>query len=93
MDRAETRSGEVLSRAVGARGAQAAFISLLICERDKYLKARSEIHTSRKGASSAAPSPTPPGIWGKQARQTVGTGNKCVTGPSNKLSGLIVSIH
>lgn len=92
MDRVETRSGEVLLRAVGAHGAQA-FISLLICERDKYLKARSEIHTSRKVPLLLHPPHPTPGIWGKQASQTVGTGNKCVTGPSNKLSGLIVSIH
>lgn len=38
-------------------------------------------------------SPTAPLGFGKQARQTVGAGTKCVTRPSNKLSGLIVSIH
>lgn len=38
-------------------------------------------------------SPTAPLGFGKQARQTVGTGTKCVTRPCNKLSGLIVSIH
>lgn len=37
--------------------------------------------------------PTAPLGFGKQARQTVGAGTKCVTRPSNKLSGLIVSIH
>lgn len=42
----------------------------------------------RIGASFTAPSG-----FGKQARQTVGAGTKCVTRPSSKLSGLIVSIH
>lgn len=37
--------------------------------------------------------PRSPLGFGKQARQTVGAGIKCVTSPSNKLSGLIVSIH
>lgn len=36
---------------------------------------------------------TAPLGFGKQARQTVGAGTKCVTRPSSKLSGLIVSIH
>lgn len=80
MDRAETRSGEVLSRAVGAHGAQDAFISLLICERDKYLKARSEIHTSRKGASSAAPSPPPPWDLGKTGEANSGHGEQMCHG-------------
>lgn len=80
MDRAETRSGEVLSRAVGACGAQA-FISLLICERDKYLKARSEIHTSRReGASSAAPSPPPPWDLGKTGEANSGHGEQMCHG-------------
>lgn len=79
MDRAETRLGEVLSRAVGAHGAQA-FISLLICERDKYLKARSEIHTSRKGASSAAPSPPHPWDLGKTGEANSGHGEQMCHG-------------
>lgn len=84
---------EVLLRAIGAHAAAQAFISWLLCERDKHFKARSEIHSSSAAPPPPPPLPHPPGVWGTSARQTVGTSNKCVTAPSNKLSGLIVSIH
>lgn len=42
---------------------------------------------------SIGASPTAPLGFKKQPRQTAGAGTKCVMGPSNKVSVLIVSIH